>query len=315
MSVKARKVAIVGCGLVGSSCAYALVNQCVCEEILMIDINEEKAKGEALDLTQSVEYMPLRTKINVGTYKDCKDVDVVIITAGPPPKAGQTRLDTLEVSIKICDSIVNPIMESGFNGFFILVSNPVDIISYYVWKISGLPKQRVIGTGTAIDTVRLKNILSRYLNNIDTRSIQGFSLGEHGDSQMVPWSKITIAGKSFLSLKEENPILSKLDLDSIVKETAKAGWEIYKRKGTTYYGIAGAAVGIIKSIFHDENKVIPVSTLLEGEYGQNDIYMGVPAIIGKNGVESIIELDLKDEEKEKFNKSALILREYISKIK
>ncbi|SHE39495.1 L-lactate dehydrogenase [Clostridium fallax] len=315
MSVKARKVAIVGCGLVGSSCAYALVNQCVCEEILMIDINEEKAKGEALDLTQSVEYMPLRTKINVGTYKDCKDVDVVIITAGPPPKAGQTRLDTLEVSIKICDSIVNPIMESGFNGFFILVSNPVDIISYYVWKISGLPKQRVIGTGTAIDTVRLKNILSRYLNNIDTRSIQGFSLGEHGDSQMVPWSKITIAGKSFLSLKEENPILSKLDLDSIVKETAKAGWEIYKRKGTTYYGIAGAAVGIIKSIFHDENKVIPVSTLLEGEYGQNDIYMGVPAIIGKNGVESIIDLDLKDEEKEKFNKSALILREYISKIK
>ena len=132
---------------------------------------------------------------------------------------------------------------------------------------------------------------------------------------MVPWSKITIAGKSFLSLKEENPILSKLDLDSIVKETAKAGWEIYKRKGTTYYGIAGAAVGIIKSIFHDENKVIPVSTLLEGEYGQNDIYMGVPAIIGKNGVESIIDLDLKDEEKEKFNKSALILREYISKIK
>lgn len=315
MAVKARKVAIIGTGLVGSSCAYALINQCVCEEIIMIDLNKEKAKGEALDLTQAVEYMSLRTKVTVGTYGDCKDVDAVIITAGPPPKAGQTRLDTLEVSIKICDSIVNPIMNSGFNGFFILISNPVDIIAYYVWKISGLPKRRVIGTGTSIDTARLKSILSRYLEAIDPRSIQAFSLGEHGDSQMVPWSKVTIAGQSLKSLREKYPKLCDLNLDDIVKETARAGWEIYKRKGTTYYGIAGAAVGILKSIFHDEKKVIPVSTLLEGEYGQEDVYMGVPTIIGKHGAETIIELELNDQEQTKFNKSANILKDYISKIK
>lgn len=312
MAVKSRKIAIVGTGLVGSSCAFALVNQCVCDEILMIDINEERAKGEAWDLTHGVEFMSQRTKIKNSSYSECGDVDIVIITAGAPPKAGQTRLDTLGVSAKICNSIVNPIMDSGFNGIFIIASNPVDIISYHVWKLSGLPKNQVIGTGTTIDSSRLKNILSEYLDGIDVRSIQAFSMGEHGDSQMVPWSNVSVCGKSFLKMREENDKLKDIDLNEVVKRTARAGWEIYERKGTTYYGIASCTVGIIKSIFHDERKVLPVSTLLQGEYGEENIYCGVPTIIGKEGATKVIELDMTSEELEKFKMSNNVLREYMN---
>ncbi|MPQ43591.1 L-lactate dehydrogenase [Clostridium tarantellae] len=314
MTIKPRKIAVVGTGLVGSSCAFALVNQCVCEEILMIDINEERAKGEAWDLTHGVEFMSQRTKIKNGSYAECKDVDVIIITAGAPPKQGQTRLDTLGVSAKICESIVKPIMDSGFNGIFIIASNPVDIITYHVWKLSGLPKNQVIGTGTTIDTSRLKNFLSQYLDEVDVRSIHAYSMGEHGDSQMVPWSNVSIAGKAFLTMRKENEELAKINLDEIVEKTAKAGWEIYARKGTTYYGIASCTVGIIKSIFHDEKKILPVSALLNGEYGEENVYAGVPTIIGKNGVEKVIEIDMTLEELHKFKESINILRDYMSKI-
>lgn len=314
MSIKSRKIAVVGTGLVGSSCAFSLVNQCVCDEILMIDINEERAKGESWDLTHGVEFMSQRTKIRKANYSECGDVDVVIITAGAAPKAGQTRLDTLGVSAKICNSIVTPIMESGFDGFFIVASNPVDIIAYHVWKLSGLPKNKVIGTGTTIDSSRLKNFLSEHLDGIDVRSIHAYSMGEHGDSQMVPWSNVSVAGKSFLKMREENEELKAIDLDEIVSKTAKAGWEIYERKGTTYYGIAACTVGIIKSIFHDEKKILPVSTLLEGEYNENNVYSGVPTVIGKNGAEQIIEIDMTKEEKEKFAQSNVLLREYMSTI-
>ncbi|MGL4771949.1 MAG: L-lactate dehydrogenase [Clostridium sp.] len=314
MSLKSRKIAIIGTGLVGSSCAFSLVNQCVCDEILMIDIDEERAKGEAWDLTHGVEFMSQRTKIRNGKYSECGDVDVVIITAGAPPKPGQTRLDTLGISAKICNSIVTPIMESGFNGFFVVASNPVDIIAYHVWKLSGLPKNQVIGTGTTIDSSRLKNLLSEHLDGIDTRSIHAYSMGEHGDSQMVPWSNVNIAGKSFLKMREENKKLASLNLDKIVQKTALAGWEIYERKGTTYYGIASSTVGIIKSIFHDEKKILPVSALLEGEYNEENVYCGVPTIIGKNGAEKVIEIDMTEEETSKFKNSLNILRNYMSTI-
>lgn len=314
MSLKLRKIAVVGTGLVGSSCAFALVNQCICDEILMIDINEERAKGEAWDLTHGVEFMSQRTKIRQATYADCTDVDAIIITAGAPPKAGQTRLDTLGVSAKICDSIVAPIMESGFNGFFIIASNPVDIITYHVWKLSGLPKNQVIGTGTTVDTARLKTFLSEELGGIDTKSIQAFEMGEHGDSQMCPWSNVTVGGKSFMKMREEDERLAKIDLDEIVAKTAKAGWEILNRKGTTYYGIASCVCGIIKSIFHDEKKILPVSSLLEGEYDENNVYTGVPTIIGANGAEGIIEIDMTEEELSRFKESNNVIRKYISQI-
>lgn len=315
MALKSRKIAIVGTGLVGSSCGFALVNQCVCDELLMIDINEEKAKGEAWDLTHGVEFMSQRTKIRQATFSECGDVDVIIFTAGAAPKPGQTRLDTLGVSAKICDSVVKEIMDSGFNGFFVVASNPVDIITYHIWKKSGLPKNKVIGTGTTIDSSRLKNFLSEYLRGVDVRSITAYALGEHGDSQMVPWSNVSVAGKPFFKILEEHQdINEKVNLDELAEKTVKAGWEVYNRKGTTYYGIASAVVGIIKSIFHDEKKVLPVSTLLDGEYGEKNVYTGVPTIIGKNGAEEVVEIIMTEEEMKRFRASNNVLREYMNSL-
>lgn len=314
MALRNSKVAIVGCGLVGSSTAFSLVTQGVCDEIMMIDINEEKALGEVLDLKDSIKYLDRNVRVRTGTYADCHEVDIIVITAGAPPKVGQTRLDTLEISAKIAKSIVNPIMESGFNGIFIVVSNPVDMVAYFVYKLSNLPKNQVIGTGTALDTSRLQNIIAD-LVRVDPRSVYAYSMGEHGDSQMVPWSTVTIAGKPFYDVMEDNKEwLAPINLDEIVQKTVKEGWEIYNRKGTTYYGIASACVGIIKAILYDENKIIPVSTLLEGEYGQNDIFAGVPAILNRTGVSDVLEIHMTQEELEKFEKSAQLLNEYNKKI-
>lgn len=315
MSLKKSKVAIVGTGLVGSSTAFSLITQGVCDEILMIDINKEKALGEVMDLNHCIEYLNRNTKVVVGSYDQCSDVDIVVITAGAPPKLGQSRLDTLELSAKIVESIVNPIMKSGFNGYFVVISNPVDIIAYHVYKISGLPKSHVIGTGTAIDSARLKNFIGDLLN-VDPRSVQGYSMGEHGDSQMVPWSHVTVGGKSFFEiLKDNQKRVGNVDLDKLVLDTARAGWEVYNRKGTTYYGIAAATVGIIKAIMYNENKIIPVSTLLEGEYGENDIFCGVPVVLNADGVKEVVEIHMADDELDKFKKSVQLIREYTEKIK
>lgn len=315
MSLKKSKIAIIGTGLVGSSTAFSLLTQGVCDEILMIDINEEKALGEVMDLNHCIEYLNRNTKVTRGNYGQCGDVDIVVITAGAPPKPGQTRIDTLGLSAKIVESIVKPIMESGFRGHFIVISNPVDMIAYHVYKISGLPKSHVIGTGTSVDSARLKNFIGDLLN-VDPRSVQGYSMGEHGDSQMVPWSHVTVGGKSFYEiLKDNKHRIGDVDLDKLVLETAKAGWEVYNRKGTTYYGIATAAVGIIKAIINDENRIMPVSTLLEGEYGEMDVFCGVPAVLNTDGVKEVVEIHMTNDELDKFKKSIELIREYTEKIK
>ncbi len=313
MPLNKSKIAIIGAGFVGSTTAFNLITQGVCDEILMIDINKERAYGEVMDLNHCIEYLNRNTKVVTGEYKDCKDVDIVVITAGPPPKPGQSRLDT-ELSAKITESIVNPIMESGFNGYFIIVSNPVDIIAHYVYKISGLPKNHIIGTGTSVDSARLKNFIGELLN-VDPRSVQGYSMGEHGDSQMVPWSHVTVGGKSFYAILEDNKDLTgEVDLDKLVLDTSRAGWEVYERKGTTYYAIAAATVAIIKSIMHNENKIIPVSTLLEGEYGEKDVFCGVPAILNRDGVKDVVEIHMTADEMIKFKNSLNIIRKYTDKI-
>lgn len=314
MGIRNTKVAIVGTGLVGSSTAFSLVTQGVCDEVLMIDINKEKALGEAMDLNHSIEYLNRNTKVRAASYKECGDVDIIVITAGAPPKPGQTRLDTLDLSAKITESIVTPIMKSGFKGYFIIVSNPADIIAYHVYKLSGLPKSHVLSTGTSIDTARLKNFIGELLD-VDPRSVQGYSMGEHGDSQMVPWSHITVGGKKFTKVLEDNKDRFKnVDLDKLVQDTAQAGWEVYKRKGTTYYAIATATVGIIKAIINDENRIIPVSTLLEGEYGVSDVFAGVPAVLNSKGVKEVVEIHMTENEKEKFKNSIEVIREYIKKL-
>lgn len=315
MGLKKSKVAIVGTGLVGSSTAFSLITQGVCDEILMIDINPEKALGEVMDLNHCIEYLNRNTKIMPGSYDKCGDVDIVVITAGAPPKQGQTRLDTLDLSASIVESIVNPIMASGFKGYFIVISNPVDMMAYHVYKISGLPKSHVIGTGTSVDSARLKNFIGDLLN-VDPRSVQGYSMGEHGDSQMVPWSHVTVGGKSFYEiLKDNKDRVGNVDLDELVLETAKAGWEVYNRKGTTYYGIATATVGIIKAIMYNENKILPVSTLLDGEYGEYDVFCGVPAVLNADGVKEVVEIHMRDDELEKFKKSVALIKTYCKKIK
>ncbi|MDS0528540.1 L-lactate dehydrogenase [Clostridium sp. SHJSY1] len=314
MTFKSKKVAIVGTGLVGSSTAFSLITQGVCDDILMIDINEEKAKGEVMDLNHCIEYLNKNTRVTTGSYAECADADIVVITAGAPPIKGQSRLDTLELSAKIVKSIVDPIMESGFNGHFVVVSNPVDSIAYYVKKLSGLPKSNVIGTGTSLDSARLKNFIGELLN-VDPRSVQAYSMGEHGDSQMVPWSHVYIGGKSFNKVIEDNKDrFGNVDLDKLVLETARAGWEVYNRKGTTYYGIATAIVAIIKAVLYNENKIIPVSAYLDGEYGQSGIYAGVPAVLNSNGIKEIVEIDLSDDEMKKFEKSCHVIRECVEKL-
>ncbi|MDK2905660.1 MAG: L-lactate dehydrogenase [Eubacteriaceae bacterium] len=314
MIIKKSKIAIVGCGLVGSTTAFSLVTQGVCDEILMIDINKEKALGEVLDLRNTIKYLERNVKIVCGDYADCADVDLIVVTAGPPPKPGQSRLDSLDLSAQIAASIVEPIMKSGFQGIFVVISNPVDIMAYLIYKLSGLPKNQVIGTGTSLDTARLQNFLAD-LVKVDPRSIYAYSMGEHGDSQMVPWSVVTVAGKSFQDIITDNPqIVGDVDLDEIVSKTAREGWEIYNRKGTTYFGIASACVGIIKAILHDENKIIPVSTLLEGEYGQFDVYAGIPGILNRTGVSDILEIHMTEEEEKKFDASVQVIRQNIKRI-
>lgn len=308
MTINRSKVAIIGTGLVGSSTAFSLVTQGACDEVLLIDLNKERARGEMMDLRHGIDYLNRNVKVTVGDYSDCSDADIVVITAGAPPREGQTRLDTLDASKRIIDSIVEPIMENGFTGIFLIISNPVDIIAQYVYKLSGLPKSQVIGTGTALDSARLKTLIGE-LVQIDPRSVHAYALGEHGDSQMVPWSRVTVGGKTFAEILRDNPERFKdVNLDQLVHDTIGAGWEILKRKGTTYYGIATTAAGIIKSILQDENRIIPVSTLLDGEYGERGVFCGVPAILGRTGVKEIVELNLTDSELEKFHRSAELIR-------
>lgn len=314
MKISKSKVAIVGCGLVGSTTAFSLITQGICDEVLMIDINKERAYGEMLDLQDSIEYLNRNVKVRTGEYSDCGDVDIIVITAGAPPKQGQTRLDTLELSAKICKSIVDPIMKSGFDGIFLVISNPVDIIAHYVYFLSGLRKNQVIGTGTAIDSARLQNMIAQLIR-VDPRSVHAYSMGEHGDSQMVPWSTVTVAGKPFYDVIADNKdLVGDVNLDELVYKTAQEGWEILNRKGTTYYGIATACVGIIKAILYDENRIIPVSTFLEGEYGEKGVYAGVPTVLNRNGASDVLEIHMQSEELGRFKASVQLIREYTDKI-
>ncbi|TCZ75881.1 L-lactate dehydrogenase [Paenibacillus albiflavus] len=308
MNAFSKKVAIVGTGLVGSSCAFCIVNQGICNELLLINKSHERAVGEAMDLNHCGDFTHSRTKVYAGTYADCKDMDIVIITAGAPPKPGQSRLDTLASAANMIEGIVANVMASGFNGIFLVATNPVDIITYHVWKISGLPRNRVIGTGTSLDSSRLKSILSDIIP-VDPRSINGYSLGEHGDSQFVAWSHVTIGSKPLTEiLKENKERFGNISLDEIMEKTRKAGWEIYNRKGTTYFGIANALTHLTRSILNNDHQITAVSAILDGEYGLQDVCLGVPAIITMNGIEDIVELNLNPHEVQQLGITYDVLR-------
>jgi len=312
--MKKNKVAIIGAGAVGSSIAFDLIIQGICDEILIIDINEKKASSEALDLKHCMAYSKHTTKIKASNYTECGDADLIIITAAAPYIQGQSRLDMLATAKQIVKSIIEPLMASGFTGHFVVITNPVDIISYYIYKLSGLPKNKVIGTGTALDSARLRSILADLIG-VESNSVQAYTIGEHGDSQMIPWSTVNIAGKTFADILIDNKDrLGTTDLNQILEETRRAGFEIAAGKGTTNYGIAATTVDIVKAILNDENKIIPVSALLEGEYNQTDVYVGVPAIVNGKGVSEIVELHLTAEETEKFDQSVTIIKDYIAQL-
>jgi L-lactate dehydrogenase len=314
MTIKKTKIAIIGCGLVGASTAFSLLTQGLCDELVMVDINEEKSYGEAMDLSDGIEYLNLNVKIKKGTYEDCGDANIIVITAGPPPRADQTRLDMMSITQKITKSIIDPIMKAGFDGIFLVISNPVDVISYYVWKLSGLPSNQIIGTGTALDSARLKNAIGAAVGT-DPRSIHAYSMGEHGDSQMVPWSTVTVGGKNLNDVESDNPkLVSQLKKDYLYETTIKRGFEILRRKGTTCYGIASTVSGIVKAILNDEHKVIPVSTYLNGEFGESDVYAGVPAILNRSGVGDILTIHLTTEEKQLFSASVAVIKKYTQAI-
>lgn len=304
---KTRKIAIIGTGLVGSSCAFSLVHQGLCEELVLIDRNSERALGEALDLQHTTPYLPTYTKVSAGSFADCHDAEIIIIAAGGPPKPGETRLDSLATSKMICDAIVPPVMASGFNGIFIVISNPVDVIAYYVWQLSGLPFNQVIGTGTAIDTARFQVLLGQRLG-VNPKSIQASVLGEHGDSQIVAWSQVRVGNMPIVTWLEQNgQVLSEDEQHELQQQTAKAGWEVFRRKGTTYYGIAAATMALVKAIVHDEQTILPVSTLVSGQYGADFVYFGTPARLGAIGVEFVYEIPLTQAEQTQLQQSIQVL--------
>lgn len=314
MAIKQTKIVIVGAGNVGASTAYNLMIQGVCNEIVLIDINKDKAYCESLDLQHGVEYLNRDVKIYAGEYTDCSDADIVVITAAVPMIDGQTRLDMVGSASKIIKSIVPPIMESGFKGHFIIITNPVDVMSYYVYKLSGLPKNQIIGTGTSLDSARLKLRIAKMFN-VDTKSVQGYTIGEHGDSQIVPWSHITVGGKALKDIVADNKgRFEEIDYEELRNLTIHDGWEIAKGKGTTNYGIAATTVGIIKAIVNNENRIIPVSSYLDGEYGEKEVFAGVPAVLNSTGIKEIVELHITEGELKEFKKSIEVIRDCIGKI-
>lgn len=314
MKISGSKVVIIGAGMVGSAAAFCLTTKGVSAEIVLVDVNKEKALGEVLDLQHSIEYQDRNVRLSAGTYDDCSDADIVVITASVPMSGVKNRLDMLEKNIGIMDDVVDSIMASGFNGHILVVSNPVDVLSYYVYKRSGLPKEQVIGTGTALETARLNQIIGHRMR-IDPRSVKGYAIGEHGDSMMVPWSHVRVGGKGIDEIMEDNPErFEDIDLEQLVNETAKAGFEVLKRKGSTQFGIASAVTAIIGSILKDENRMMTVSALLDGEYGEKDVFCGVPAILGKEGIVDIGEFRLTDDESVKFKHSIDIIRKSIGTI-
>lgn len=308
-----RKVVLIGTGMVGMSMAYSIMNTGGIDELILIDLDYEKAVGEAMDLNDGLPYSFNKMEIKSGTYKDCKDSDIVVICAGANQKEGQTRLDLTKVNTKIMKDIALNIKKSGFDGIVIVASNPVDMMSYVVYKVMGIPKNRVIGTGTILDTARMKYLLSQYLN-VSSDDIQSYVLGEHGDSSFISWLNTYVGCKSIIEYIEEKN-LDMNDLTDIHEDVRNTAYEIIERKKATYYGIGLSLNKLIYSIFNNTHNILCVSAYLDGEYNHSDIYMGVPCIINRDGIREIVQLHLNDVDQKKFDESYMILKKTKLEIK
>lgn len=309
-----RKVALVGTGLVGMSYAYAVLNQNICDEMLLIDIDKKRAAGEAMDLNHGLAFSGSHMKISAGEYSDCADADIAVICAGVAQKPGESRIDLLQRNTAVFKSIVEPIVASGFKGIFLIATNPVDIMAHVTLKLSGFDPSHVIGTGTTLDTARLRYLIGDYFA-VDPRNVHAYVMGEHGDSEFVPWSQAMIATKPVLSvIGESGGRYSSGKLEEISTEVRTAAEKIIEAKRATYYGIGMALARITRAIFGDENSVLTISTMLGGEYGQTDVYAGAPTIVNRNGAQGVISLSLTREELLKFQNSCELLREVYASI-
>ncbi|WP_323062306.1 L-lactate dehydrogenase [Limosilactobacillus reuteri] len=306
MSKNHQKVVLVGDGAVGSSYAFAMAQQGIAEEFAIVDIIKERTEGDAMDLEDATAFTAPKN-IYSADYDTCKDADLVVITAGAPQKPGETRLQLVDKNLKIIKSIVEPIVKSGFDGIFLVAANPVDILTYAVQKLSGFPKNKVVGSGTSLDSARLRVALGKKLH-VDPRDVIANIMGEHGDSEFAAYSSATVGGKPLLDIAKDEGI-SEDELLKIEDDVRNKAYEIINRKGATFYGVATALMRISKAILRDENSVLPIGAPMNGEYGLNDLYIGTPAVVNASGVAKVIEVPLNDREKKAMADSAKQLEE------
>lgn len=308
-----RKAAIIGCGFVGSASAFCLMQSGLFSELVLLDANRDKAEGEALDVAHGIPFArPM--KIYAGDYDDIADAAIIIVTAGANQKPGETRLDLVQKNVGIFRSIIPEIAKQNFAGILLIVSNPVDILTYTAMKLSGLPEHRVIGSGTVLDTARFKYQLGEHLQ-VDPRSIHAFIIGEHGDSEIAAWSSANVSGIPIHDICEMRGFYNHEDAMKEIAETVKnSAYEIIAKKKATYYGIAMSVRRICEALVRNEKSILPVSTMLHGQYGIEDVVLSMPAIVGSDGVETTVPIDLSPEEQEKLKESANALAEIAKKL-
>mgnify|MGYP002564039017 CR=1 FL=1 len=299
-----NKIVLIGCGNVGMSYAYALLNQSTSvNELVLIDVNKERIIGEVMDLNHCLAFAPNKIDIKAGSYEDCKNATMVVIAAGANQEKGKTRMDLIYKNSKIFKDIVTKVMKSGFAGIFLVATNPLDVMTYLTWKYSNLPSNKVIGTGTSLDTARLRYMIAEKLK-ISPKNVHAYVIGEHGDSEFVPWSNANIGLQNIKDYLNDN------ELDEIYLNVKNAAYEIINRKGATYYGIGMCLVRITNAILNNENSIITVSTYDEN----NDIFIGLPAVINKKGVKDKIYVNLNEKETIKLKNSIDVIKEAILKL-
>lgn len=304
MNDNLKKVVIIGCGNVGMSYAYALLNQRTSvNKLYLIDLNNDKVEGEVLDLNSCLPYAPSKISINIGNYKDCKDANIIVIAAGANQKPGETRMDLINKNAKIFQSVVDSVMSSGFKGIFLVATNPLDVMTYLTYKYSGLPSSHVIGSGTSLDSARLQEIIGKKLC-ISPKNIEAYVIGEHGDSEFIPWSNANIG------MQNISEFISLEDKEKIENEVRNQAYEIINKKGATYYGIGMALVRITNAILDNEHAIIPLSIY----DSKNDVYFGKPAIIGSDGVKKGLYLKLNKEETKKLEESIKVIKDAIKHV-
>ena len=307
------KISIIGAGAIGATTAFALLQKGIAREIVINDINQEKALGEVLDLIHG-SALASPCNVTLGALEDTKNSDIIIITAGVAQKPGETRLDLVDKNYKIFKSFVPTLAKLSPNAILLVVSNPVDILAYMTYKLSGFPKERVIGSGTVLDTTRLRSLLGKYFG-VDGRIVQGYVLGEHGDSEFVPWSSLTIGNIPIEKFSNQLEIEWDSATEKVIADDVKnAAYEVINRKGATAFSVAAVLARIVEAFLKDEKTILSVSTLLNDYYGVSETYLSVPTIVGKNGVEKVLNIEFSEEEKEKFISSANIMKEYIDRI-